>query len=191
MPNQVLRPPLLVVYYSIYGLFATWLQTEFKLAPALVATPVLLSNLAVFVSAPFWGGIGDRIGRRWSMIIPAIIGCFVAPAYLLTNDPTWIMTGFVIQGVFGGALQAIAPSYLTERFPTEVRTTASGFCYHVGAVIGGFVAPVASYFAVERHIGFAVPMLIGTVVGSVSVVIALLISPETKGKVFVSDLMMP
>ena len=61
-----------------------------------------------------------------------------------------------IQGVFGGALQAIAPSYLTERFPTEVRTTASDF----GAVIGGFVTPVASYFAVEQHVAFAVPMLI-------------------------------
>jgi MFS transporter, SHS family, lactate transporter len=181
----------LVVFYSIYGLFATWLQTEFKLAPAFVATPVLLSNLSVFVGAPFWGGIADRIGRRWSMIIPAIIACTVAPAYLLTKDLTWIVTGFVIQGVFGGSLQAIAPSYLTERFPTEVRTTASGFCYHFGAVIGGFVTPLASYLAVEQHMGFGVPMLIGTVVGSLSVVIALLISPETKGKVFVSDLMMP
>ena len=37
--------------------------------------------------------------------------------------------------------------------------------------------------------GFAVPMLVGTVAGATSVVIALLISPETKGKVFVSDLM--
>jgi MFS transporter, SHS family, lactate transporter len=180
----------LVVYYSIYGLFATWLQTEFKLAPALVATPVLLSNLAVFVGGLLWGGLADRIGRRWSMIVPAIIACLVAPAYLLTKDLTWIVTGFVIQGVFGGGLQAIAPSYLTERFPTEVRTTASGFCYHFGAVIGGFVTPVASYFAVEQHMGFAVPMLIGTVVGCLSGIIVLMISPETKGKVFVSDLTM-
>jgi hypothetical protein len=37
--------------------------------------------------------------------------------------------------------------------------------------------------------GFAVPMLIGTVVGSVSVILALLVSPETKGKVFVAELM--
>jgi hypothetical protein len=37
--------------------------------------------------------------------------------------------------------------------------------------------------------GFAMPMLISTMVTATSVVIALLISPETKGKVFVSDLM--
>ena len=77
----------------------------------------------------------------------------------------------------------------TERFPTEVRSTAIGFCYHFGAVIGGFVTPISSYFAVERHIGFATPMLIATLVGSVSVILALLVSPETKGKVFGAELM--
>jgi MFS transporter, SHS family, lactate transporter len=37
--------------------------------------------------------------------------------------------------------------------------------------------------------GFAVPMLIGTIAGAVTMISALLLSPETKGKVFVSDLM--
>jgi SHS family lactate transporter-like MFS transporter len=76
---------------------------------------------------------------------------------------------------------------LTERFPTEVRTSASGFCYHVGAVAASFVAPLISYFAVERHMGFAVPMLIGTLFGSASIITAVLISPETKGTVFAAE----
>jgi MFS transporter, SHS family, lactate transporter len=88
-------------------------------------------------------------------------------------------------------LPTLAPCYLTERFPTEVRGTASGFCYHFGAVIGGFVTPVSSYFAVERHMGFAAPMLIATLVGSVNVILALLVSPETKGKVFGAEMMKP
>jgi SHS family lactate transporter-like MFS transporter len=178
----------MVVYYSIYGLFATWLQTDLKLAAAVVATPILLSNLASFAGA-FWGWVADCIGRRRSLMIPATIACIVAPAYLLTNDVKWIIAGFVIQGFFGGALPLMSPSYLTERFPSEVRATASGFCYHVGTAFGGFVPPVISYVAVEQHMGFAMPMLIGTVVGAVSVIVALLVSPETKGKVFDSDLM--
>jgi MFS transporter, SHS family, lactate transporter len=40
----------------------------------------------------------------------------------------------------------------------------------------------------ERHMGFAVPMLIGTLAGSVSVLLALLVSPETKGKIFGGEL---
>ena len=179
----------LVVYNSIYALFATWLQTDFKLAAAAVATPLLLSNLASFAGNCFWGGLADRIGRRGSIIIQAITGCIVAPAYLLTNDLNWIIVGFIIQGCFGGSLPALAPSYLTERFPTEVRTTGSGFCYHVGMVFAGFVPPVISYLAIEQQMGFAMPMLIGTLAGSASVIVALLFSPETKGKVFVPDLM--
>jgi SHS family lactate transporter-like MFS transporter len=180
---------MMVVYYSIYGLFATWLQRDLKLAAAVVATPILLSNLVAFAGQGFWGWVSDGIGRRFAMIIPAMVGCVLAPAYLLTNDLNWIITGFVIQGFFGGAIPGQTPSYLTERFPTEVRATASGFCYHLGSIFGGLVPPVISYFAVEQQMGFATPMLIGTWVAAGSVVIALLISPETKGKVFVSDLM--
>jgi MFS transporter, SHS family, lactate transporter len=178
----------LVAYYAVFGLFATWLQTEFKLPAGAVATPILLANVVGIL--PVWGWIADHYGRRRSIIIQAAIGCFVAPAYLLTNDLNWVMVGFVIQGAFfGGALPTLAPCYLSERFPTEVRSTAAGFCYHFGAVIGGFVTPVSSYLAVERHMGFAAPMLIGTLAGSVSVVLALLVSPETKGKVFGAELM--
>ena len=56
-------------------------------------------------------------------------------------------------------------------------------------VFGALVPPVMSYFAVENHMGFAVPMLIGYLIGAATLVSALLLSPETKGKVFVADLM--
>ena len=80
------------------------------------------------------------------------------------------------------------PSYLTERFPTEVRATASGFCYHQGAIFGGAGGAGADLLRRRLQLGFAIPMLIGTSVRLVSVVIALLLSPETKGHVFTSDL---
>jgi hypothetical protein len=88
-----------------------------------------------------------------------------------------------------GLLGHLAGCSTTERFPTEVRTAASGFCYHVGAVVASFTAPAISFFATEQHMGFALPMLIGTLTGSASVIVALLLSPETKGKVFIADLM--
>ena len=50
-------------------------------------------------------------------------------------------------GIFGGAIYGQNPGWLSERFPTEVRATAAGFVYHQGAIWGGFVAPVLTYFA--------------------------------------------
>jgi Major Facilitator Superfamily len=103
----------LVAFYAVFGLFATWLQTEFELPAAAVATPVLLANVVGII--PFWGWVADRYGRRRSIIIQAMIGCAVAPAYLLSKDLSWIIAGFIIQGAFfGGVLPTLAPCYLTE-----------------------------------------------------------------------------
>ena len=177
-----------VLYYSLTALFATHLQKDLGLSPALVATPFLLFNLVGFVAMGFWGWVGDALGRRWAMIIPAAIAVPLAPVYLLSTDFTWIAIGFVVQGAFGGALYSQLPSYLSERFPTEVRATASAFCYHQGAIFGGFVPLVLTYFAVNYQLGLVLPMLVGTCAAAISVVIALLISPETKGKELMADL---
>jgi len=177
-----------VLYYSIWALFATHLQADLHLTTLGTAVPFMFANIASFLGMSFWGWTADTIGRRWAMIIPATIAIFVAPLYLFTSDPLWITVGFGLQGAFGGALYSQLPSYLSERFPTEVRATASAFCYHQGAILGGLVAPVLAYFATTYQIGYAVPMLVGTVVAAFSVVIALLLSPETKGTELVADL---
>jgi SHS family lactate transporter-like MFS transporter len=177
-----------VVYYSITSLFATHLQRDLGLSPGLVATPIALHNLIAFLAMGLWGAAADRIGRRWAMIVPACLGILVAPTYLFNGSYVVIVAGFALQGACGGAIYSQNPSYLTERFPTEVRATAAGFCYHQGAIWAGFVAPVIAYFAVERHLGFAVPMAAGTIGASVLFVIVLLLGPETKGKVLQAEI---
>jgi SHS family lactate transporter-like MFS transporter len=177
-----------VLYYSIWSLFATHLQQDLKLTAMGTAVPFMLANILSFLGMCFWGWTADIIGRRWAMIIPAAIAIPVAPLYLFTNDPLWITVGFGLQGAFGGALYSQLPAYLAERFPTEVRATASAFCYHQGAIFGGLVAPILAFAAVNFSLGYAIPMLIGTVVAAASVVVSLLLSPETKGTVLVAEL---
>ena len=177
-----------VVYYSITALFATHLQKDLNLSPGLVATPIAIANFVGFLAMGFWGWVGDRIGRRWSMIIPSAMTVLVAPLYLLTSDFTLIVVGFALHALFPPYSQL--PSYLCERFPTEVRATASGFCYHQGAIFGGLVPPVLTYIAANYGVGLGVPMLAGTAVGVVSYICALLLSPETKGKVLAADLVL-
>jgi len=132
----------------------------------------------VFLAMGSWGFVGEKIGRRLVIIIPAIVGCFIAPLYLNTTDLTWITIGFALQVAFAGAIYGLQPAYLTERFPTEVRGTASAFCYHFGTILGGLVPPTITYLAVDRGMGFPAPMLY---VGAVIAVVALILSPEING----------
>ena len=82
-----------------------------------------------------------------------------------------------MQGAFAGAIYGLQPAYLTERFPTEVRGTASAFCYHFGTILGGLVPPTITYLAVDRGMGFPEPMLYGMVIGAVIAVVV----PGDKG----------
>ena len=90
--------------------------------------------------------------------------------------------------MFAGAIYGQNPSYLTERFPTEVRATASAFCYHQGAIFGGIVAPILTYLSATYSTTLAIPMLIFTCGGLISFVLAVYCGPETKGTVMVPDL---
>jgi len=177
-----------VVYYSVYGMFATHLQKDLHLDAASIAMPIALANLVAFLASGAWGFVADVLGRRWAMIIPAAIGLFITPLYLFVDSYPLLAGAFIVQGAFLGAIYGQNPSYLSERFPTEVRATASGFCYHQGAIWAGFTGPLLALFAASQPLGFAVPMLVSTVGAALVFVVTLLLSPETKGKVFVSQL---
>jgi SHS family lactate transporter-like MFS transporter len=171
-----------VIYYSVYGMFATHLQKDLHLSAAMVAMPIALANLVAFLASGLWGYVADIFGRRWAMIIPAAIGAVVTPFYLFPESYPVVAGAFILQGAFLGAIYGQNPSYLTERFPTEVRATASAFCYHQGAIWAGFTGPVLTYFAAGQPLGFTIPMLIATTGAAVAFVVTLLFSPETKGK---------
>jgi SHS family lactate transporter-like MFS transporter len=181
----------LVTYYSINGMFATHLQKDLGLSPGVIATPIMIANLVVFLSSGMWGFIGDRIGRRWAMIIPGLLGIPVAFWYMLSGNYIIIVVGYVLQGaLLGGGAGCLIPSYMTERFPTEVRATAAAFCYHLGTIFGGLVPPIVTYFALNYQIGFSYPMLVGCLIGGGSWCLALFFGPETRGKEMVADLVL-
>ena len=52
----------------------------------------------------------------------------------------------------------------------------------------GSYASMHVYFATEWHMGFAIPMMIGTTIAAGSVFASMLFSPETKGTELTSDI---
>ena len=178
-----------VIYYANYALFATHLQLDLHLSPALVALPIAIANTLFFLSSIFWGWVGERLGRRWAIVIPAALGVPTAFLYLMTQDYTLVVIGFGLQGMFAcGGMHAQYPAYLSERFPTEVRATAVAFCFHQGAIWGGLISPLLVYYATAHQIGLSGPILVTTIVGLAVFLTAVMLSPETKGRVLIPEL---
>ena len=143
----------------------------------------------MFLGSSGWGWVSDKIGRRPAMIIPALCAVPLVPIYLFSGNFTWVVIAFVAQGLFaGGAMYGQVPSYLTERFPTEIRGTATGFCYHVGAIPGAMVPPILTFFAITWNFGFAIPMAIGTLFGLANFILSVAFGPETRGTEMSPDL---
>jgi MFS transporter, SHS family, lactate transporter len=177
-----------ITYYATFGLFATWLTKDLKMSAAAVGWPLVFANIATFVSAFGWGLLADKFGRRWAMIIPAGIGLLVTPLYLMSADYTMIAVFFALQGAFAGSMYTQIPAYMNERFPTEVRATASAFCYHQGAIFGGLVPLAVTWLAVDWGFGFALPMMICSAAAICCYIAALLAWPDTHGQELTADL---
>ena len=180
----------LVTYYSINGMFATHLQKDLGLGPALIATPIILANLVVFLSSSAWGFAGDRIGRRWAMIIPGLLGIPVLLVYAqrqLHRDCDRFRPA-------GG------PSRRRRRQPGAIlhdRAVSNRGAGHgerlllsPGDYLWRYCAAADTYFAVDYNLGFSIPMLVGCVIGGASWCLALFLGPETKGKEMVPDLVL-
>ena len=151
--------------------------------PHLNTLPYIVAlNLGGIVGSAFWGWCSQgRLGRRGAVdvrrragggrlsVLPADAGSTHASARRAARR-------FRRPGMWGAF-----PSYLTERFPSEVRGAGAGFCYHAGALIGSFTS-----FGIGRMVdaGWALPDAMTASIAASGVAVGMLIwlGPETRGR---------
>jgi MHS family proline/betaine transporter-like MFS transporter len=93
------------------------------------------------LSAPFFGALSDRVGRRPVMIAAAALTAVLAvPIFLALTTTTTIVTAGLVFLVLMLLTQAYSPGYTTfvEIFPARIRYTASSLGYNVGVLVAGF-----------------------------------------------------
>ena len=84
-------------------------------------------------------------------------------------------------GVIAHGMWGAFPSYLAERFPSDVRGAGAGFCYHAGALAGSFTPSVIGYM---QDRGMTLPSAMTLAIAASGAAVALLIwlGPETRGR---------
>ena len=117
--------PLLPVYAKSYG--ATGMELGLVLS---------LFSLMQFLTAPFWGRLSDRIGRRPVLIVTLFISAAGYTILALARSFEVILLSRVVAGL-GGANIAVAQAMIADIYPPKERAKGMGM---IGAAFGlGFV----------------------------------------------------
>ena len=134
-----------------------------------------------------WGRLSEtRLGRRGAVSAAALLGVVLIPIYLYVSEPWILCVGAFLLGCTGAGIFGMAPSYLTERFPTEARGAGAGFAYHAGAALGSIAPTVLGSLQVA---GWSLQnaMASGIAIAGLMVASVIWLGPETRAQKFTVD----
>lgn len=177
---SLLAAGFMVSYYSVTYWYARFLQDR-----GLNTLPYVFAlNAGGIVGSAFWGGASEgRLGRRGAVTCAAALGVAVSPLYLLSAHPQILLIGAVLVGFGAHGMWGAFPSYISERFPSDVRGAGAGFCYHAGALAGSFTS-FAIGSLVDTGWTLAAAMTISIAVSGLVVSLLIWLGPETRGRRF-------
>ncbi len=169
-------------YYSIVFWYATLVRAR-GVEPLVYLVTL---NLGQALGNPVWGHISDgRLGRRGAVALSALLGVAGVPLFALSTNPMLMWVGAVVVGVCGIGIWGMAPTYLTERFPTAVRSVGPGFAFHAGAALGSMTPTVIGIMQQRgMPLGNAMALLIA--IAGLTVAAVIWLGPETRGRRFVA-----
>jgi MFS transporter, SHS family, lactate transporter len=127
-----------------------------------------------------------RLGRRGAIALAALFGVAAVPLYTLTMTAAGMWLGAVVMGICGIGIWGMAPTYLTERFPTIVRGVGPGLAYHAGAAIGS-ITPTFIGALQQQGMPLATAMALVIAVAGLTVAAVIWLGPETRGRAFSPD----
>lgn len=180
--TSVLMGAFMVSYYAI----SFWYPTFLREAGRDPLGYLIAFNVGAIVGTAAWGRISEGgLGRRGAVTLSALIG--VASVFLYLADSTGLLgLGALLMGATGGGIWGMAPSYLTERFPTAVRGVGPGLSYHVGAAIGAMTPFILGRLQ-DSGMTLAGAMQASIVTSGLLVAVTIWFGPETRGRHFAAD----
>jgi SHS family lactate transporter-like MFS transporter len=135
------------------------------------------------------GHLSQKWGRRRSIILAAVFGSLLIPAWIFSPNFSLIVIGgfamqFMVQGAWG-----VVPVHLNELSPGDVRGTFPGFAYQLGNLFAANTAVVEARLAdrfrdASGHPDYAKALALFVFVISLTLIVLAAIGREERGKEF-------
>ena len=170
-----------VGFYLCFVFVTTYLrQTEHMAASATLD----INTLAVFIQMatfPLAAALSDKIGRR-PVLLTAAASLLVLglPLFWLMHhpDPTLAVAGQCVLAALIGCFVGVAPTYMAELLPGNLRCTTVSLSYNIGFGVLGGLTPMAALWFMHLDANALSPAYLLMAAAAVSL-LAVLRMPET------------
>jgi SHS family lactate transporter-like MFS transporter len=145
--------------HGTQDLYPTFLTKDHNFAPQTVGFIAIVANVGAILGGILFGGWSEKIGRRKSIVIAALLTIPVIPLWAYSHTvPMLALGGFLMQFMVQGAW-GVVPAHLNELSPPAVRGTFPGLAYQLGNFLSSRNAVIQAKLAEQRYGGIFGPVL--------------------------------
>jgi multidrug resistance protein len=113
---------------------------------------ILISSYAIaqLISAPFWGRVSDRYGRRPALLVGLGAASAAYVVFAFADSLDWLLLSRLVQGAGGGTVGVIQ-AYVADATKPEERSKALGWlsaATNAGVAIGPVIGSWTAHFGV-------------------------------------------
>ena len=158
-----------------------FLGAQHKLTPGTISLITIVANVGAMIGGIAFGTLSQRIGRKWAIIIAALLALPVLRLWAFSTTPVLLALGAFLMQICVQGAWGVVPVYLNELSPAAIRGTFPGLVYQLGNFLASANANLQVWLAGQFDGNYGMAMAI--VIGVVAVVIAVLVAlgREPKG----------
>ncbi len=170
-----------VAHYTWSSYASTFAITQRDMDAGSAFWMIFGSQLIALCTLPLWGLLSDRIGRRPVIFIFAA-GTIVTTPFLMgmiDERPWTLFVTSLIAMTLVAAAGSILSSFMSEAFPTKMRSAGIGFAYSLSVAVFGGSAPYLNAKFIDLDLYWAINAYI--IVLCICTIVATAIMKESKG----------
>jgi SHS family lactate transporter-like MFS transporter len=175
--------------HGTQDLYATFLERQRGFGVSEKSMITIIYAIGAICGGTVIGFFSQRWGRRRSIIICAVCGMFLIPAWIFAPGTALLIAGgfllqFMVQGAWG-----VVPVHLNEISPTDFRGTFPGLAYQLGNFAAAYAAQQQAWLAerfrtAEGTPNYALTMALVECVVFLAIILLAAIGREERGKEF-------
>jgi SHS family lactate transporter-like MFS transporter len=175
--------------HGTQDLYATYLQRQRGFNADQTSKIAIIYAIGMICGGTVVGHLSQSLGRRRVIILAAICGMLLIPAWIFAPGTTLLVAGgflmqFMVQGAWG-----VVPVHLNELSPGEFRGTFPGLAYQLGNFAAAYAAQQQAWLAdhfrdANGNPNYALTMALVECFVFFAIILLAAIGPEKRGREF-------